>query len=187
MAIKSDDIWETIRHIDTVLPRRRVLLLTRDFRDNLLSVSNKDFGPVEPIVAARYVKERFAYYHEEYSRTEPAHRLHVRYEDILESPDRFVSDFGAHFGLTHEDEDRAGPIDPGRIRRDNVRKWTRLSPTELAQCEAILREEMLTYGYSPEREAVPPPEGAAWALARARDAARRVPQKLRSIAKRLSR
>ena len=83
MAIKSDDLWETIGHIDAVLPNRRIVLLTRDFRDNLLSITNKDFGPVEPLIAARYVKTRFARYDREYQRTPDAQRIHVRYEDLL--------------------------------------------------------------------------------------------------------
>jgi hypothetical protein len=45
MAIKSDDLWETIGHIDMVLPNRRIVLLTRDFRDNLLSITKKDSDP----------------------------------------------------------------------------------------------------------------------------------------------
>ena len=49
MAIKSDDLWEYIDAIDDVIPNRHVILLTRDFRDNLLSVAGKNFGPIEPV------------------------------------------------------------------------------------------------------------------------------------------
>jgi hypothetical protein len=100
MAIKSDDLWENIGRIDEVLPNRRIVLLTRDFRDNLLSITKKDFGPIEPIIAAQYVKERFACYDAEFRRTRPEDRFHVRYEDLLEAPDVFVSGFRKHFHLT---------------------------------------------------------------------------------------
>jgi hypothetical protein len=60
MAVKSDDLWEHIGQMDLLMPNRRVILLTRDFRDNLLSITKKDFGPLEPFVAARYVSHRFA-------------------------------------------------------------------------------------------------------------------------------
>lgn len=186
MAIKSDDLWQTLDRIDTVLPNRRIILLTRDFRDNLLSITKKDFGPVEPVVAARYVKERFAHYDAEYRRTAPASRFHVRYEDLLESPDAFVEQIGAHFGLAAAGA-LPGPVDTGRIRRNNKRKWAVLSPGELAQCEAILRGELQTYGYGTECDPVDPPEGWPWLTARARDSVRRVPQKLRTLARRAGR
>ena len=104
MAIKSDDLWERIAHIDEVLPNRRIILLTRDFRDNLLSVSKKNFGPIEPLVAAQYVKDRFAYYDAEYRRTAPGNRYHVRYEDLLAAPSEFVRQFSTHFKLNTRPE-----------------------------------------------------------------------------------
>lgn len=186
MAIKSDDLWETIGPIDTVLPNRRIILLTRDFRDNLLSITKKDFGPVDPLVAARYVKKRFACYEAEYRRMAPEHRIHVRYEDLLEAPDAFVARLAAHFGLATPGAPPP-PVDTGRIRRHNVRKWARLSVRELAYCEGILREELGTYGYDLASEAVRPPGAAMWLLASGRDAVKRIPQKVRKVATRLRR
>jgi hypothetical protein len=186
MAIKSDDLWETIGHIDNVLPNRRIILLTRDFRDNLLSIANKDFGPIEPLVAARYVKDRFAFYDAEFRRTPPERRLHVKYEELLEAPDAFVSEFARHFGLTADGE-LPPPVNTGRIRRNNTRKWAGLPPRELAQCEAILREELHRYGYGTECEPVPPPGPATWLMAKGRDTAKRVPQKFGVMVNRLRR
>lgn len=184
MAIKSDDLWETIDQIDTVLPKRRIILLTRDFRDNLLSITKKQFGPVDPLVAARYVKERFARYEAEYRRTPAEHRLHVRYEDLLEAPDAFVARFGEHFGLGARGH-RPPPVDTGRIRKNNVRKWARLTTGELAHCEAILRDELQVYGYRAECEPVDPPGPGVWLRARSRDVVKRIPQKLGGVAARL--
>ena len=184
MAIKSDDLWETIGQIDTVLPNRRIILLTRDFRDNLLSITKKDFGPIEPLVAARYVKDRFAFYDAEYRRTAPEERLHVRYEELLQEPDAFVARFGEHFGLRAQGNSPP-PVDKTRIRRHNVRKWASLTPRELAQCEAILRDELHSYGYGTECEPVDPPDSAAWLLASGRDAVKRIPQKLGGVVRRL--
>jgi hypothetical protein len=185
MAIKSDDLWETIAGIDTVLPNRRIILLTRDFRDNLLSITQKDFGPIDPLVAARYVKQRFAHYDAEYRRTNSAERLHVRYEELLDAPDAFVARFRQQFlsGTAQPPP----PVDQGRIRRNNKRKWASLSRRQLALCEAILRDELNEYGYGTECEPVPPPGTAAWLLAGGRDAVKRVPQKLGGVAKRLRR
>src|SRR5688572_10429353 len=125
MAIKSDDLWEHIDQIDRVLPNRRIILLTRDFRDNLLSITKKDFGPVEPLVAAQYVKERFAHYEAEYRRTPEEHRYHVRYEDLLEAPEVFLSGFRTHFRLNGP-EPSPNTVDKSRIRRQNIRKWAGL-------------------------------------------------------------
>ncbi len=69
IGIKSDDLWENLHQIDRVLPHRRVILLTRDFRDNLLSVAGKHFGPVEPLCAASYVKDQMVIYASEYRRS----------------------------------------------------------------------------------------------------------------------
>ena len=183
MAIKSDDLWEHIDEIDAVLPNRRIILLTRDFRDNLLSITKKDFGPVEPLVAAQYVKERFAYYDAEFRRTPPEHRYHVRYEDLLEAPEAFLSGFCRHFGLEGDDQS-PGIVDKSRIRRHNVKKWAGLDRRELAHCEAILGDQLRAYGYLPEcAPLVPGP--SAWFLARSRDTVKRIPQKLGSVATRL--
>jgi hypothetical protein len=184
MAIKSDDLWESIQHIDDVLPNRRIILLTRDFRDNLLSVTKKHFGPIDPLVSAQYVKRRFAFYEAEYRRTAPEHRFHVRYEDLLEAPDAFVAAFSQHFRLT-DDRDVVPPVDKARIRSNNRRKWASLTPRQLALCEAVLRDELHAYGYGTECEPVDPPGMTTRLMANARDAAQRVPQKLQDYASRL--
>ena len=184
MAIKSDDLWQSIQHMDAVLPNRRVVLLTRDFRDNLLSITKKQFGPIHPLVSAEYVRRRFAVYAAEYRRTPAPHRLHVRYEDLLECPDKVIAALREQFQLGGR-SDAAPPVDHGRIRRNNRRKWASLSPRQLALCEAVLRDELQAWGYGTECQPVPPPGPAAWLMARGRDAAQRVPQKLQNFAHRL--
>ena len=186
MAIKSDDIWEDIAHIDDVLPNRRIILLTRDFRDNLLSVSRKDFGPVEPLNAAWYVKKQFACYQEEYARARPEHRFHVRYEDLLESPLSVVERLAHHFEMPPVvGGERA--VEALNIRKGNRRKWTAIGARTLAHVEAVLRDELTAYGYQPSTEWAAPPGAAAWATASVSDALKRVPQKGWRLIKRLGR
>lgn len=184
LAIKSDDLWETIADIDTVIPNRRIILLTRDFRDNLLSITNKDFGPKDPLVAAAYVKARFACYDAEFQRTPADRRFHVTFEELLDDSDGFLGRFWTHFALGPEDEAPA-PVDKARIRRNNKRKWSSLTPRQLAYVESMLADELVRYGYVRETSAATLPGPAAWVAARARDTVRRVPQKLVKIAKRL--
>ena len=185
MAVKSDDLWQHIDAIDRVIPNRRILLLTRDFRDNLLSITRADFGPIEPLVAAKYVHDRFTRYEREFDRTPEDYRLHVRYEDLLAAPHAFVERFGRHFGLAPALNGHAA-VERLPIRRNNVSKWGELDSATLARCEAILHAELERYGYGVGPGTIAPTAGT-WALARSRDVLRRVPQKMVKISSRLRR
>jgi len=186
MAIKSDDMWEDIDRIDAVLPNRRIILLTRDFRDNMLSVSNKDFGPIDPLIAARFVKRQFAIYEAEYRRTAKELRYHVRYEDLLESPFAVVRALNAHFRLPVVDGWELS-LSELHIRRGNTEKWRSLPPRLLGNVETMLAGELRRFGYGLTSRAASLPTRPAWAAALASDAFWRVGQKTRHIAKRLAR
>ena len=185
MAIKSDDLWEQLHSIDQVIPKRRIVLLTRDFRDNLLSITGKRFGPVEPLCAARYVKDQLAHYAAEYRRAGRA-GFHVKYESLLDSTREFVDEFARHFQIPATvDPDVAVPT--LKFRPNKIGKWKRLSAQDLAWCEGILREELLEFGY-PLASADPSLPGASqMAAAIARDKLRRIPQKIRRLVERIMR
>jgi hypothetical protein len=183
LGIKSDDLWESIHALDDVIPNRRIILLTRDFRDNLLSVSGKQFGPIEPLCAASYVKHQLSYYAAEYRRAGAA-GFHVKFETLLTDTHRFVTDFAAHFGLQLPPNLPAA-IAALQFRPNKMGKWRALPDRQLAWCEGILRDELQEFGYglvsnSPEV----PGTGQLWA-ATARDTIKRVPQKVRWVAGRL--
>lgn len=186
MAIKSDDLWETIDRIDAVLPNRRTIFLTRDFRDNLLSVASKDFGPIDLLHAARYVKHQVSVYEREYARTPASHRFHLRYEDLLEAPATVARRMSAHFDLP-----MAPTVDARlrtlKIRTGNTQKWRRLSAKRLAQVEAVLCRELQTYGYPLASATCESPRPADWMMATAADVVQRIGQKGRKIARRLAR
>ncbi len=183
MAIKSDDLWEHIPRIDEVLPNRRIILLTRDFRDNLLSICGKNFGPIEPVCAAQYVKERFAHYEAEFLRA-GTDALHIRYESLLNEPREFLTSFAARYGLPFVND--ADAVVAGlQLRPHKIGKWHRLPAQELGWCEAILRRELQTFGYPPVTAQQDPPPGRALLTVRTRDVFKRVPQKLGTIAERL--
>ncbi|MGE0592645.1 MAG: sulfotransferase [Vicinamibacterales bacterium] len=181
LAIKSDDIWEGLADIDDVLPNRRVLLLTRDFRDNVVSIMHKPFGPVDPLCAARYVKARFAAYEAEHARA-GAHGCVVRFETLVERSDLCVHEMASRFGLTPVDDwDRVRqsiPTKPGRIGR-----WRTLSPRDQAQCEALLCDELERHGYPLAfGAAATPPSPLEGLAARARDFVGRSRQKAAVLA-----
>jgi hypothetical protein len=183
MAIKSDDLWENIGAIDDVLPNRRIILITRDFRDNLLSVSGKDFGPIEPLAAARFVKHQLNYYAKEYRRA-GTQALHVKFETLVTTPRKFFDDFSNHFQLAPSvDPDAA--VKEIHIRPNKTQKWKRLSPQELAWCEGVLYDELLEFGYPPESPRRVLPSQRAVIAAAARDTVKRVPQKIRHLMARM--
>lgn len=177
MAVKSDDIWETLGAIDEVLPNRRIILITRDFRDNLVSITGKNFGPVDPLSAALYVKERLVPYVKEYHRS-GAHALHVKFSTLVNTPRQFVDDFGRQFGLTPAvDPDTV--ISAFKFRPGKIEKWRALSPRDLGWCEGVLYDELVEFGYPPVTSAPQVPGKLAIWGALGRDAVKRVPQKLR--------
>jgi hypothetical protein len=185
MAIKSDDLWERIAHIDDVLPDRRVILITRDFRDNLVSVTGKHFGPVEPVCAALYVKDRFRWYEQEYRRAGTA-GYHVRFEALLSEPGPCLERLGRFFGWTPSvDPHAVGSM--FRRRPNRVGRFASLSPRNRMWCEALLRDELVRYGYELEFDAADPPAAVVRLALQMKDALRRVPQKMRTTAARFGR
>jgi hypothetical protein len=185
IAIKSDDMWENLHRIDDVLPNRRVVFLTRDFRDNLVSITGKNFGPIEPLCAARYVKDQLALYATEYRRA-GSNGYHVKFETLLNATREFVDDFARHFKLAPTANlDVAIPalqFKPNRIGR-----WARLSPRELAWCEGMLREELLEFGYPLASPSPTLPPAGQVAAANVRDTFKRFPQKIRRMIERTKR
>ena len=185
IGIKSDDLWENLHRIDDVLPNRRVVLLTRDFRDNLVSITGKNFGPIEPLCAARYVKDQLAIYATEYRRS-GSNGYHVKFETLLNTTREFVDSFARHFKLAPTANlDVAIPaleFKPNRIGR-----WARMSPRELAWCEGMLREELLEFGYPLASPSPTLPPAGQVVAANIRDTFKRFPQKIRRMIERTKR
>jgi hypothetical protein len=183
IGIKSDDLWENIHLIDQVIPNRRIILLTRDFRDNLLSISGKRFGPIEPLCAAEYVKHQLGYYAPEFRRSGTA-GYHVTYEALLNDTRRLVDDLAGYFKLEPlVNLDVAIPA--LKFRPNKIGKWKGLSERELAWCEGMLYDELLEFGYQPTTPSPVLPDAGQRFLATARDKVRRFPQKLRRLKARM--
>jgi hypothetical protein len=180
VGIKSDDLWQTIHHIDQVLPNRRIILLTRDFRDNLVSISGKRFGPIEPLRAAQYVKRQLGYYAPEFRRAGAA-GYHVTYEALLNDTRAVVDGFARHFNLQPIlDLDTAIPA--LKFRPNKIGKWKKgLTERELAVCEGLLYDELLEFGYAPITPARVLPTAGELFAATARDTMKRVPQKFHRL------
>jgi hypothetical protein len=185
IGIKSDDLWENIALIDQVLPNRRVILLTRDFRDNLLSVSGKGFGPIEPLCAAEYVKHQLDYYAPEFRRSGVA-GYHVTYEALLNETTTVVEGLMRHFNLQPR-VDLNVAIPALKFRPNKIGKWKKLSASELAWCEGILFDDLREFGYEPTTSSPLRPGVGQRLLAKARDRARRLPQKFRRVQARMKR
>ena len=183
MAIKSDDIWEHLHLIDQVIPNRRIIMLTRDFRDNLLSISGKEFGPVEPVCAALYVKGQLAHYAPEFRRAGAA-GYHLKFETLLNETREFVDDFSQRFQLEPTvDPDVTVPA--LKFRPNKIGKWKALPARELAWCEGLLESELKEFGYPLVSGAPAIPSSYQVMAATARDKVKRVPQKIRRTMQRL--
>jgi hypothetical protein len=186
MAIKSDDLWETIDRIDAVLPNRRTIFLTRDFRDNLLSVAGSDFGPIDPLHAARYVKHQVSVYEREYARTasqstvSSAVRRSARRSRDGRAPDErpFRSSHRSEIGGATTDVEH--PAGEHRAVETPVRETACPRGDSAVPRAANLR---ISVGVCDGES----PRPADWMMATAAEVVQRIGQKGRHITKRLGR
>ena len=145
-AIKSDDIWEDISELGTIFEQRKIILLTRDFRDNVLSMINKNFGPKNAYAGSFYVKKRLNLYYREYLKN-PTDSMQVNYESLLTEPHKFIESFAQTFDRPPmlEIEDALQKL---KLRTSNFKKWEQqMSSSELLICESILHDELKTFNY----------------------------------------
>lgn len=145
IAIKSDDIWENLEFLDQIFQHHKVILLTRDCRDNVLSVMNKDFGPRDILTGSRYIAERVFHYYRQFEKS-PGRGIVVKYEDLLERPASVLRDLADHFSISLP-EDVESRIAELKIRSTNIQKWRALSPEELLICETLCASELKKGGY----------------------------------------
>lgn len=175
-GLKSDDLWETIEHIDAIIPNRRYILLVRDPRDNAISITNKDFGPKDIFAASEYVRFRMAQYANEVNRQKPENVVTITYENLLNQPVRELEKISSKWQLDLAD-DYVERIEKMNIRSHNSRKWAKLPHRRLQICESILGEMIDQYGYergTNESTGVSSFQKLCWS---AKDVAQRVPQR----------
>jgi hypothetical protein len=185
IGIKSDDLWQNLHLLDQVIPNHRIVMITRDFRDNLLSVSGKYFGPIEPLCAAQYVSKQLAHYGPAFRRS-GSRGYHVTFEALLNSTRECMDGLARHFELTPAvDLDVAIPA--LKFRPNKIGKWKRLPAQQLAWCEGILRDDLIGFGYPLISESPEAPPWSQLAAAQVRDSVKRAPQKIRSFVRRFRR
>ncbi len=176
LAAKSDDIWEYAHFLAPLLGPRRYFFLVRDFRDNALSIMNKNFGPRTVFRAATYVRRQLAHY----CRAADANAdrtLTVHYEAILQDPVSVCRNVSDKFGLALIPGwvDRIGALN---IQTDNFNKWRSLSATDLARCEGALEEYLQRFAYETCGRPGGAIDGPAAAWDQIQDVCLRVPQKI---------
>lgn len=176
VALKCDDMWENVAHLETVFPDAKLIQLVRDPRDNALSIMRKNFGPRDIYSASRYVKMRINRY-DEAIRAFPGNALQITYESVLNDPHEFISQFRDTFGFPTV-KDVAGAVEALQIRPHNKQKWRRIPAADLRVSETVLQAELHQFGY----EIATPDIGALSGTTVARhvlnDTLLRVPQKL---------
>jgi hypothetical protein len=110
----------------------------------------------------------------------------VRFEELLSEPGPSLDRLGRFFGW----QARVDPHEVGstfRPRPNKVGKFAVLSSRNRMWCEALLRDELVRYGYELEFDAADPPAPVVHLAIRIKDAFRRIPQKVRTTAARLGR
>jgi hypothetical protein len=129
------------------------------------------------------VKRQFKLYDAEYRRSGD-HGFHVTFETLVEEPRRFVDDFAKHYGIAPA-VDPDTTLDAFPFRPNKVAKWKQLDAQTLSWCEGLLEAELRAYGYGLATSAPTVPSLSVVLAARARDAVKRIPQKLRTSGTRL--
>jgi hypothetical protein len=148
-----------------------------------VSISDKPFGPIEPIRAAAYVKQRFAPYAAEFRRA-GRNGYHVKFETLVTTPRQSLQEFSEHFQLAPT-VDLEAAVQGLKIRPTRTQKWRRLSSRQLAWCEGMLQRELEEFGYVAESEAPVLPGRPALLAATASDISWRIPQKIRRLVARI--
>ncbi|MCO8122499.1 sulfotransferase [Stieleria sp. TO1_6] len=152
LGLKSDDLWESVEHIDVVIPNRRYLLLVRDPRDNAISITNKDFGPRNLYAASQYVQKRMSLYQAEVDRRTDIEAITIKYEDLLNEPQRQMETIAQEWRLNLCD-DYIHRVEGLGIRKHNQSKWKKLSSEDLGVCESVLGEQIEKYDYPRSEQA----------------------------------
>jgi|GEM_PF-5877614 len=145
IAVKSDDIWENLEHLESIFSNGRFILLVRDPRDNALSVMRKNFGPRDIYVSSKYIKQRLNIY-TRFCEKHENRGLMIKYEDILNQPVECVRKIAQKFEMTIP-TDLEERIESLKIRPYNSQKWRRLSDNDLLIAETILLNELKQFGY----------------------------------------
>lgn len=180
IAIKSDDIWEQLTYLDKIFSNYRIIFLTRDCRDNVLSVMRKNFAPKSVYFASKYIKRRMVAYFNE-ALKHPDLSFQIKYEELLTNPKSFVKKFASSTGVKPSD-DIDKHLDELNIRRTNFQKWKAMfNEEELLICETILKDELDVFGYSMENKSFSKISTLQILSEILRDTMFRIPQKLRVI------
>ncbi len=146
LAFKSDDMWENIEFAEKIYKKKKYIHLVRDFRDNVLSVINKNFGPKTVYVCSHYIKERVNAYHQETLRNRDVSIL-LTYEELLEHPQKCIIELSEALGLGPV-SDLANKIEALNIRTTSLGRWkNQMAEDELLVCETILQDELREFGY----------------------------------------
>lgn len=180
VAIKSDDLWENLPILDKIFQNYKYIFLTRDCRDNVLSIMHKNFGPRSIYYGSHYIKERVRTYHNEVHK-HPESTVQVKYEELLVNPLDFIQKFSEISGIQPQ-ENIEKRLEELKIRKTNFEKWkTLMNRNELLICESILHDELNALGYGTENQEFPEISKAQIFRQKIYDASARISQKIKRI------
>jgi hypothetical protein len=131
-------------------PDASFIHVIRDGRDVALSVFERQFGAKNVCIAARHWL-KYLEAVERFRRTHPEARvLDVRYEDLLEQPERVFESLIDFLHISDSDglSSRIGYALRDELKAGNSQKWkTRFNPDEQRRFEAVSGAALERYGY----------------------------------------
>lgn len=128
---KTPDYSIHAAELHQLFPDAKFIHLIRDGRDVALSLFNLNWGPKDPLLAAKFWKERAASAMNFGRRLDERSYMEMRYESLLQHP---VEEFIRLIHFIEYEEDHqvlieriANEIDSG-IKKENFNKWKKLMP-----------------------------------------------------------
>jgi hypothetical protein len=172
-----------VQHLDEVrrvFPEARIVVLVRDGRDVALSLMGVPFGPGNVWAAARMWRSAVEAGERAAGRW-PEDVLAIRYEDLVDAPERVIREVCEFAGISYSpamlaiEETPAGRLAAGQeawfsrisegISRGSVGRWHREMPRDrIALFQAEAGDALVRHGY-PLDDAGPPPRIPAAAYA----------------------
>lgn len=163
-----------VDHILDMFPDARFVYVVRDPRAGVASMQKVSFFPDDVVFNALSRRKHWRAGHQYLERAVPAaQRLTLRYEDLVQEPERYVRQLCTFVGERFEPamlsfyQDANQYMKTGAATRynqaatkpissDRIRGWTRqLTAADVAVVETICTPEMREFGYEPTQKAPP--------------------------------
>lgn len=141
---KTPSNAQYIRFIRSSMPESRIVVLMRHPVDVALSHTQRDWGPTDPIDAARYTAAYFRRWRHVAESVPRGEFILIRHEELVESPEATMASIARFVGVEPLESWTQTVLQS--VRRSADRRSS-ISPKVLSSVEEILSEEIQAAGY----------------------------------------